>query len=276
MQRFRHKIWTHQSNETGERYPARSIPSSEPRTITSFRDLVKATAEISFRNPDQVLFFRGQCTNFVSFIEGTRVSNFFPSLYRSPGKTLTKEQISTRFSHLDDCGKELLATLKAKNIPGHQKLAKFPELLWAILQHYEVCQTPLLDVTHSLRVAASFALNDADDEGYVFAFGFPHPNGSITYSVELELINIRLLSICPPDAQRPYFQEGFLVGTFPILRLRRHPSLDVGVRLIAKFRLIKSAFWSDRFHAIPKNALLPSRDVMEEICSTVRDRIHLT
>lgn len=30
-------------------------------------------------------------------------------------------------------------------------------LHWSILQHYEVSATPLLDVTHSLPIAASFA-----------------------------------------------------------------------------------------------------------------------
>ena len=30
-------------------------------------------------------------------------------------------------------------------------------LRWSILQHYEICDTPLLDVTQSIRIAASFA-----------------------------------------------------------------------------------------------------------------------
>ncbi len=39
-------------------------------------------------------------------------------------------------------------------------------LRWAILQHYEVCRTPLLDVTQS--IAASFASMVNGDERYVF------------------------------------------------------------------------------------------------------------
>ena len=119
-------------------------------------------------------------------------------------------------------------------------------------------------------MAASFALNDAKNAGYLYIFGFPHPNGSITYCVEHELINIRLLSICPPEAQRPYFQEGFLVGTFPSKRLRKHPSLDLGVRLIAKFKLVAQNFWDGNFHAIPSAALCPSDDRIMKICSELK------
>jgi hypothetical protein len=80
---------------------------------------------------------------------------------------------------------------------------------WAILQHYEVCDTPLLDVTNSLRVAASFATNNPAAEGPVlYVLGVPSLSGSITASSEQGLQIIRLSSICPPEARRPYFQEG--------------------------------------------------------------------
>jgi len=63
---------------------------------------------------------------------------------------------------------------------------------WAILQHYGVCDTPLVDLTHSLRVAASFAhleflkaksKNKRRKYGYVMALAMPYPVGSISYSV---------------------------------------------------------------------------------------------
>ena len=128
------------------------------------------------------------------------------------------------------------------------------------MQHYEVCQTPLLDLTQSLRVAASFALASEGKEGYCYVFGFPYPNGSISFSVDLEIINIRLLSICPPGAKRPYFQEGFLVGSFPSNTEERIPNHDIGVRLIAKFKLKSEHFWDNDFQPIPQNALLPTDD----------------
>lgn len=271
MLRISTKIWSHHSITTGSRYFLKDVLSSMPVEIASFRDLVKAVAEISYHNPEQVLFYRGQANEYWKKTEdGQRINSFYPSIYRSPGRSLTEDELDKRYRELQVQSEALLEKLKEQGIHGHDKLTKFPELTWAILQHYEVCATPFLDVTHSLRVATSFALNDAEDAGYLYIFGFPHPNGSITYSVEHELINIRLLSICPPEAQRPYFQEGFLVGTFPSKRLRKHPSLDIGVRLIAKFKLTSKTFWDDHFHAIPKEALYPEQDRIKGICSRLK------
>jgi hypothetical protein len=50
-----------------------------------------------------------------------------------------------------------------------------------MLQHYEVCPTPLLDVTHSLRVAASFATEDAtDNHAVLYVIAVPQISGAIT------------------------------------------------------------------------------------------------
>ena len=273
MLRIGSNIWSHHSIETGKKYPLKDVLSSMPVKIGTFRELVKAVAEISYHNPEQVLFFRGQSAEYFKRTEdGQRLSSFYPSIYRSPGRSLTEDELVSRYTKLQKQSEALLGEFKKRGIQGHDKLSKFPELTWAILQHYEVCPTPFVDVTHSLRVAASFALNDATEFGYLYIFGFPHPNGSITYSVEHELINIRLLSICPPEAQRPYFQEGFLVGTFPSKRLRKHPSLDLGVRLIAKFRLTVNGFWDKHFHAIPPEALYPADDLIKEICAELASR----
>jgi len=44
-----------------------------------------------------------------------------------------------------------------------------------ILHHYSVCDTPSLDLTHSLRVACSFAqLSSRDARAYVFVLGLPY------------------------------------------------------------------------------------------------------
>jgi hypothetical protein len=271
MLRINTKVWSHQSIKTEKKYLLSEVLSSEPLLISTFRGLVRAVANISYHNPEQVLFFRGQEKEYwKETADGQRVNSFYPSIYRSPGVGLTEDEFEKRYTNLEEKSKALLEALKDEQIKGHDKLAKFPELAWAILQHYEVCQTPFLDVTHSLRVAASFALNEAKNFGYLYVFGFPHPNGSITYSVESELINIRLLSICPPEAQRPYFQEGFLVGTFPSKRKHKHPSLDLGVRLIAKFKLANKNFWDNNFHAIPTEALYPDDDKIKDICSQIK------
>lgn len=271
MLRIPTKVWSHASSVDEEKKFVSDILESEPKEIGSFRELVKHIAEISYHNPEHVLFFRGQHQDYKKNLRNNgQASSFYPSIYRKPGKTLTGADLEERFKQLDKFSEKLLAKFSAEKIEGHEKLSKFRELVWAILQHYEVCDTPLLDVTHSLRVAASFALNENTNDGYLYVFGFPHPNGSITYSVDAELINIRLLSICPPEAHRPYFQEGFLVGSFPSLRLQKHPNLDIGRRLIAKFKLQNRNFWDVHFHAIPKDALYPKDDKVKEICNKLK------
>jgi hypothetical protein len=270
MLRISTKVWSHSSAEIGEKEYVSDILESEPKVVNSFRELVGEVAEISYRNPEHVLFFRGQHQDFQKNLRNQGLaSSFYPSIYRSPGTSLSVTEVMKRFKKLEKASLMLIEKFSGNEIDGHEKLSKFEELNWAILQHYEVCDTPLLDVTHSLRVAASFALNENDSDGYLYVFGFPHPNGSITYSVEQELMNIRLLSICPPGAHRPYFQEGFLVGTFPSRRLAKHPSLDIGRRLIAKYRLKPRKFWDKHFQAIPKEALYPKDDI-EQICSEIK------
>src|SRR5215813_5902079 len=269
MLRLNTKLWSHRAQGSGERFLLKDILASTPLTVHFYRDLVRRIAELSYHNPEHVLFFRGQHKGYYKRSSNGRVPSFYPSIYRVLGKSLPDEALEQRFSRLDWFSDRLLSEFKSQGIAGHDKLAKFPELVWAILQHYEVCPTPLLDITHSLRVAASFALNGSPNGGYVFVFGFPHPNGSITYSVEQEVINIRLLSICPPDAQRPYFQEGFVVGTFPSRRIHRHPNLDVGVRLIAQYRLAGSWFWNGNFQPIPAKALFPSQDKIKSLCAEI-------
>ena len=154
---------------------------------------------------------------------------------------------------------------------------KFPEIRWAIIQHYEICETPLVDLTSSLRVACSFALNKSQEGGYVFVLGFPAINGSIPYSVEEELLIVRLSSICPTDAQRPYYQEGYLVGTFPTqiqVLDGKKSNFDVARRLIAKYKIPNEGFGDKDFSNIPHGALFPSNDKLELICYDIKNKVY--
>ena len=85
---------------------------------------------------------------------------------------------------------------------------------WSILQHYRVCFTPFFDFTQSIRSACSFAqINEDNNEGYIFVFGLPYVTNRISINSEHDIVNVRLLSIFPPDELRPYFQDGYLAGT---------------------------------------------------------------
>jgi hypothetical protein len=123
-----------------------------------------------------------------------------------------------------------------------------------------------------VRVACSFALADErTDDPFVFAFGLPYVTNRVSVNSEHDLVNVRLLSICPPDALRPYFQEGYLVGTDEMTT--DYPSkneLDFNNRLIAKFRISRSSsFWAGGFAAIPHEALYPSDDRIQTLCATI-------
>ena len=48
------------------------------------------------------------------------------------------------------------------------------------------------------------------NSAFVYVFGLPYYHNRISIDSEHDLVNIRLLSIMPPEALRAYFQEGFL------------------------------------------------------------------
>ena len=124
---------------------------------------------------------------------------------------------------------------------------------WAILQHYEICPTPLLDVTLSLQIALSFATSPQHpDEGYLYVFAVPLLNGPISVSTESMTQVIDLAQIFPPNALRPHFQSGILLSDYPEYtgREQTHQGRggienDFGCRLLAKLHLVNMATWRD-------------------------------
>jgi hypothetical protein len=274
-------VYSHITLDTGVRTSNSEVRSSNPKSIRSYPELVRAVARIQFGNPEYSLFFRGQDKDY-AIPSGS--SSMYPSIYRSPNDiSLSVDKLEERMTKLTFAQEVLLEEFRVRNLVGSVRLSDFKELCWAILQHYEVCDTPFLDITSSLQAAASFALRHKTSTGILYVLGFPHVNGSISYYVEEALINIKLLSICPPDAQRPYFQEGYLVGTFPTTVRKKQPYLDVAARIIAKFRLTWGTddFWKEEASAIPDRALLPEEDnalfpeddIVKIICKEIKDKL---
>lgn len=168
---------------------------------------------------------------------------------------------------------KILIELLAKNkIEGANAIQRKKLIQWSLLQQYEVTDTPLLDVTQSLRVACSFAqLANTEKSAFIYVFGLPYYSNRISVNSEHDLINIRLLSICPPQALRPYFQEGYLVGTDDITNeYTNKGELDLNNRLIAKFEIPNNErFWGKDFNKIPESALYPKGDKIEKICKEI-------
>lgn len=268
MKPLTRKIWSHNSIRGNKKQYVRDIRESVPKPISTFRSLVKEVAKISFNNPDLAIFYRGQSReHFVT----ENLTSAYPSILRNlRGSRSSRLHLSERYEILERADELLVDAFHEQDWDGLPVLDKFPEVSWAILQHYEICDTPFLDITSSLRVACSFALQHEGDDGVVYVFGFPHTNGSISYYADEELINLRLLNICPPAAMRPHYQEGYLVGTFPTKEIRRRKvEYDLSRRLLAKFKIRKGRFWDSNFHEIPRDALLPPSDRMEKIAKRI-------
>jgi hypothetical protein len=228
-------------------------------------------ARLSYANKDYLLFFRGQATDHKN---KANASTFYPSIYR--GERLSQSELSVRFDILEGACKRLAESFDREKVEGSSDVRRRKLIQWSILQHYEVCPTPLLDFTQSVRVACSFALLESEaSDPFVYVFGLPYLTNRISVNSEHDLVNVRLLSICPPDALRPFFQEGYLVGTDEVTT--DYPSkseLDFNNRLIAKFQVSsKKSFWRGGFDPIPKKALYPDKDRILALCNGIRKEV---
>ncbi|PJI53862.1 hypothetical protein CTI14_22555 [Methylobacterium radiotolerans] len=148
-------------------------------------ELATKVAELQFRNRDFVLMFRGQAGDYQNKSGYTSLK---PSLLRAsvPNKVPKDATISERFDKLVEAEKALVAQYDAKKFSGRDRLKRQRILRWAILQHYEICDTPLLDVTQSLRIAASFATQHANGEAFIFVLGIPHISARSPRVLKLE------------------------------------------------------------------------------------------
>ena len=243
------------------------VRKSQAIPVRSFLELAKKIAELQFRNREQVLLFRGQGADYRNQQGNTTLK---PRLFRpEEGKNGNprSEVLIPRFEQLTGAERMLAELCVSQKVMGHEGIQRHRILRWAVLQHYEVCRTPLLDVTQSLRIAASFASHENKKEAFVFVVGVPNLSGAVTASAEAGLQIIRLASVCPPSALRPHLQEGFLLGEYPEMvgyeqkQHYHHYEIDFGRRLVSKFRFNPSEFWGrDTFPQVAKSALYPNKD----------------
>lgn len=277
------KIWTFVEDED------RATPSTCPKVrkasaplVRDYMDLATKVAELQYQNRDYVLLFRGQDGDFRN---GSGYTSLKSTMMRAskPTRVPTATTLEARFNRLRAAEAELVKEYDRQKLVGRDRLRRQQILRWSILQHYQVCPAPLLDVTHSLRIAASFASENASGDAYVFVLGVPHISGAITASAEAGLQIVRLSSVCPPTALRPHIQEGYLLGEYPDLSSvdqkahYSHAEMDFGRRLIAKFRFRPSSFWekSGYFPRVPHEALYPrsAKDPLKRLAETVASAI---
>ncbi|MCE5255229.1 MAG: FRG domain-containing protein [Spirochaetaceae bacterium] len=241
--------------------------------VATYDELVRIVAELSYLNRDCLLFFRGQDEDFRNKASATTL---YPSLYRK--NNISRRNLQNRFAVLKELAAILVDQTKPCDKRAADEIRRRQYIQWSILQHYQVYETPLLDMTQSLRVACSFAQLDASSHDvYVYVLGLPYMPNGISVNSEQEIVNIRLLSVCPPLALRPYFQEGYLIGTTDITdNYDDKNELDFNRRLIAKFAIPNNdSFWNGNLNRIPRDLLFldERNDQMFRICSSIRNAL---
>jgi hypothetical protein len=236
--------------------------------VTKFEELVRISAQLSAGNRTHMLFYRGQTKDYR---DRNGRTNLYPTLYRGRAKTpLKRSVLDQRWRRLGSCVEALVANRSSLKLPG--KTHRHIESAIALLQHYGLAETPLIDITPSLRVAASFALPTPESKlGYLYVLALPYPHGTISHYVDHDIVLVRLHGICPYEAVRPHYQEGYLVGKFPIsdaasVTVAKERNDNAASRLVAKLVLDDSrgSFFSDGFPRVPEETLLPTKDPFGE------------
>lgn len=275
------EAWNYFDDTSGIRKVSNSTVRGAPgHRVSSYLELAQKVAELQFRNPEHVLLFRGQAVEYKNQKRNTTLK---PSLFRHRRqdnfRPPSMNVLAERFAKLRTAEERLTRLFDTHNLEGKKRLQRHRILRWAIAQHYELCLTPLLDVTQSIRVAASFASDGVQGEVFFYVLAAPNISGAVTASAEAELQIVRLAGICPPMAVRPHIQEGYLLGEYPDLPdadqkgLYSSYEIDFGRRLIAKFRFDVETFWRDpNFQQIPHQALYPDeQDELFHLIEPLKD-----
>lgn len=266
------------------RNDSKTFLRDEGEIIERYSDLRRKVAELSCLYPQYTLFYRGQRNDHKD--EKTSKSTLLPNLFRN---NPSQKELAQRWEKLDYATK--LFDDRIKTHPDYKK-AEFEFLRerhlakWSVMQHYEVVDTPLLDVTQSLRVACSFAdLGRVDDYAFIYVLALPYPTGRISIHTEELVTNIRLLSVTPSSVMRPHNQEGFLIADDFITPTDKvDESMDFSNRVIAKYKIHLGSedFWkvtselSDR--PLSEEEIYPDKvegviDKLADICEEIKSEV---
>jgi hypothetical protein len=230
------------------------IRSSTGYPVTTFKNLVEIAAQIALWNSHYDLYFRGQEKDYKDKHGKTVI---YPSICRPGVSPKGKYKARIKTGTIQRRYQELESFIRHS---FNKRSYNFNEAEYAMVQHYEVMPTPLIDITQSLRVAASFALMNSDD-GYLYVFGLPYSNGRVSHFIQEEIVLVKLQNVCPVHAYRPRYQEGFLVGRLPFYP-KKEAGDNLARRMIGKFKLdnSKGEFWDKDFSPLPRTLLFPEKD----------------
>ena len=267
------KITPELTEEISKHTTPETVAKDDAIEVLDYKELRKHIAQLSYANKDSILFYRGQKDDYRNQKSGK--STFYPTMYR--GDRLDKDELKYRWEKLNKASEIFIKKLRSK-YPSKTYIVKRKRIVqWSVLQHYEVTETPLIDVTQSLKVACSFAMLDNDNAyAYVYVFALPYYTNRISVNSEHYLTNVRLLSVAPPQALRPYYQEGFLIGEDEFSETYTNKDeLDLNNRLVAKFKFKNTKeFWGDSEKALTREDLYPKDDEIEALCKEVSNELY--
>lgn len=261
--------------------------SAPPHDVHSYTDLLRKVAALAYYNKEFSFLFRGQSSDYMLDANGEPGihSHLYPSILRTV-KDISKSAVNMKFVLKQRFRILAVAERKLKDCARIGEISRDQLLRWALLQHYEVCPTPLLDITSSLQVAVSFAVENQRDSAILYILAVPQIAGVVSVSIDAGTQVIRLSQVCPPEALRPHFQEASLIGNYPSLETEdflKNPRgklwLNFAGRMLAKFRLNGCGSWDQSgFQALPSNFLRPDHDdpyfdMMSEVAAHVRPEL---
>lgn len=236
------------------------------KPVSSYWTLVTLTSKIAAANPGYMLCYRGQQNDFHL---GNQIGHVLcPTLWR----TNPEADFDTKCATLLSKDQQFMQSYKSYEKADSrivELMKETPLARWALLQHYGVCDTPLLDLTRSLQVACSFASGGDDGVGYVYVLGLPYQNQAITTDTESDITCMSLLGVTPSNARRPLVQEGYLAcdGNWwrVYSRADRYSGdrdVDFSSRLLAVIQVyLGGSFWeSCPNEALTDDLLMPEDD----------------
>jgi hypothetical protein len=256
----------YETTERWERFGAtvNKIRRDKGYPVSTFRQLIDEVAYVTINNRNFEMYYRGQTLDHKDSQSKFYKNNIpktiiYPSICRPERKLNGSYKYAVKKSQIEARYKELYGLTDFIT----QGRSFNPEYYFALFQHYNIIPTPLIDITQSLRSAASFAL-EKEDTGFVYVFGLPYPNQSISHFTDLAIVLVKLQNICPVKALRPRYQEGYLVGKYPF-HSKKTEYDNLARRLVAKFKLDNSngKFWDKDFLPMPKDVLYPVDDPIE-------------
>lgn len=283
------KVWIKEAPDdlSSTRQTSREVSASEPFNVHTFDELFRVVSFLNVMNKKKVLLFRGQSRDLPA--RPTIVRDRWPV----PGGTEFVDLSLDRPHYWDALAPlcKLVRRVLRGKLPRHAPFDQFesdPRLRvapWSVIQHYELWPTPVIDLTSSLRVAASFALGlpVPRHEGFLYVYAPPSIASDLMELVRVpDPITYRLSAVCPPSARRPHLQEGILIGRSEFQDGDLNEENDfLDDMLVAKFRLMdgqigaESTFWSKEFPKFRWDALLPakSNDELAETFANIVEHV---